>query len=125
MSQRPRLVVRWSDVDKLGHVNSVVFLTYLEEGRSTWLTHLLGSSFEADQYVVARIELDYRAEIRGGTNHVETEDTIVRVGSSSVTLDEKLHTDTGVTVANGRVGIVMWQPDSMSRARSASANLRS
>ena len=58
-----RLVrVRWSDSDVLGHVNHAVFLTYLEEGRDAFFLQVLGDP----NYVVVRIEIDLRAEVRPG-----------------------------------------------------------
>jgi acyl-CoA thioester hydrolase len=107
----PRFAVRWRDLDQLGHVNSVVFLTYLEEGRTSWLGALLGPQFETNQYVIARVELDYLAEIPSGTELVETQHEIAAVGRSSVTLDEKLSIVGGGVVAQGRVVLVMWEPD--------------
>lgn len=107
----PRFAVRWRDLDQLGHVNSVVFLTYLEEGRTTWLGALLGPQFETNQYVIARVELDYLAEIPSGTEFVETQHVITAVGRSSVTLDEKLSIVGGDVVAEGRVVLVMWEPE--------------
>src|SRR2546429_8842591 len=53
--------VRWRDVDALDHVNHAVFLTYLEEGRDAFYTQLLGRD---PSYVVVRLEVDLRAEVR-------------------------------------------------------------
>src|SRR5260370_38853995 len=53
--------VRWRDVDALGHVNHAVFLTYLEEGRDAFYLQTLGSE---PHYVVVRLEVDLRAEVR-------------------------------------------------------------
>jgi acyl-CoA thioester hydrolase len=107
----PRFAVRWRDLDLLGHVNSVVFLTYLEEGRSTWLGDVLGPPFQANQYVIARVELDYLAEIPSGTEFVETQHEIAALGRSSITLDEQLSIVGGDVVARGRAVLVMWEPD--------------
>ena len=59
--------VRWRDVDALDHVNNAVFLTYLEEGRDAFYAQILGSD---PIYVVVRIELDLRAEVRYADQHV-------------------------------------------------------
>src|SRR5260370_25394903 len=53
--------VRWRDVDALGHVNHAVFLTYLEEGRDAFYLQTLGSE---PHYVVVRLEVNLRAEVR-------------------------------------------------------------
>lgn len=106
----PRIAVRWRDLDHLGHVNSVVFLTYLDEGRTAWLSSVLGPTFLPEQYVVAHVELDYRAEIAAGTAMVETHHTIESIGRSSVSFHEELRIVGGETVAAGGVVIVMWEP---------------
>ena len=53
--------VRWRDTDAQGHVNHAVFLTYLEEGRDAFYTQAIGAE---PIYVVVRIEVDMRAEVR-------------------------------------------------------------
>jgi len=105
-----RLPVRWRDLDPLGHVNAAVFLTYLDEGRASWLTRVLGDGFDAAQYVVARIELDYRAEIPQGTLFIDTHHAVRSVGRSSITFDEHLTVPDGTVVAESRTVLVMWEP---------------
>ena len=56
-----QVAVRWRDTDALGHVNHAVFLTYFEEGRDEFFSRVLGSE---PIYVVARLEVDFRAEVR-------------------------------------------------------------
>ena len=55
--------IRWSDLDVYGHVNHVVFLTYLEEARDEWLGAALGDPSLVWSFVVARVEIDYRREL--------------------------------------------------------------
>ena len=105
-----RMAVRWRDLDHLGHVNFVVFLTYLDEGRTAWLSSVLGPTFEPDQYVVAHIEVDYRSEIPAGTEMVETVHLIEELGRSKITFREQLRIVDGPMVAEGKVVIVMWEP---------------
>jgi acyl-CoA thioester hydrolase len=50
-------------MDAYGHVNNVVYLTYLEEARVDMLFHLgaeLGARALSDGVLVARHEIDYR-----------------------------------------------------------------
>lgn len=57
---------RWSDMDAYGHVNNVVFLTYLEEARVDMLFVLgaeLGTRALADGVLVARHEIEYKAPL--------------------------------------------------------------
>jgi len=55
--------IRWRDLDVYGHVNHVVYLTYLEEARDEWLSHALPDPDNLWGYLVARIEIDYRREL--------------------------------------------------------------
>ena len=55
--------IRWRDLDVYGHVNHVVFLTYLEEARDEWLGRTLGDPAKVWDYVVARVAIDYRREV--------------------------------------------------------------
>jgi acyl-CoA thioester hydrolase len=97
--------VRWRDVDALGHVNHAVFLTYLEEGRDAFYARLLGGD---PIYVVVRIELDLRAEVRYSdrrvTVHIEPE----RLGTTSLTTRETITTPSGDVAAQARVVTVRW-----------------
>ena len=97
--------VRWRDVDALGHVNHAVFLTYLEEGRDAFYARLLGGD---PIYVVVRIELDLRAEVRYSdrrvTVHIEPE----RLGTTSLTTRETITIPSGDVAAQARVVTVRW-----------------
>lgn len=66
------LPVRPNDLDALGHVNNAVALEYLEAGRWDWLTQQGLVHGERVIAVVARIEIDYRAEIPRGQVEVRT-----------------------------------------------------
>jgi acyl-CoA thioester hydrolase len=69
---RLTLPVRPNDLDVLGHVNNAVALEYLEAGRWDWLDR---QGFERGDRliaVVARIEIDYLAEIPRGRVEVRT-----------------------------------------------------
>jgi acyl-CoA thioester hydrolase len=115
-----RIPVRWRDLDPLGHVNSAVFLTFFETGRDLWLREVLGESFGPEQYVVARIEVDFRAEVPLGTEYVQSIHEVEAVGRSSVTLNERLIDPNDLTVAENRVVLVLWDPDGR-RARPVTA----
>jgi len=55
--------VRWRDVDALGHVNNATIVTYLETARTElWRDRFGGGS--AIPFVVARVEVAYRRQIR-------------------------------------------------------------
>ena len=99
--------VRWRDTDALGHVNHVVFLTYLEEARDAFFTQILGSD---PHYVVARVELDLRAEVRHPDQRVQVRIQPERLGTTSLTTRETVHIPSGEVAAEARVVTVRWDP---------------
>jgi acyl-CoA thioester hydrolase len=97
--------VRWRDVDALGHVNHAVFLTYLEEGRDAFYARVLGGD---PIYVVVRIELDLRAEVRYSDRRVTVRIEPERLGTTSLTTRETILTASGDVAAEARVVSVRW-----------------
>jgi acyl-CoA thioester hydrolase len=99
--------VRWRDTDALGHVNHAVFLTYLEEGRDAFYTQALGSD---PHYVVARLEVDLRAEVRHPDQQVTVRIQAEQLGTTSLTTRETILTPSGEVAAEARVVTVRWDP---------------
>ena len=103
-----RLVpVRWRDTDAQGHVNHAVFLTYLEEARDAFFEHVIGTD---PSYVVARVEVDLRAEVRHPDRHVTVRIQAERLGTTSLTTRETILTSSGDMAAEARVITVRWDP---------------
>jgi acyl-CoA thioester hydrolase len=98
--------IRWRDLDVYGHVNHVVFLTYLEEARDEWLGLALGDPARVWSYVVARIEIDYRRELRLEDDIVLARCALERIGTSSVGTREVLVTRAGEVVAEAQAVLV-------------------
>jgi acyl-CoA thioester hydrolase len=98
--------IRWRDLDTFGHVNHVVFLTYLEEARDEWLGRALASPDDVWSYVVARVEIDYRRELRLEDDLVIARCRLERIGNSSVTTRESLSTRDGELAADARAVLV-------------------
>jgi len=103
------VATRWRDGDALGHVNHAVFLTYLEQGRDALYSDVLGLGPE---YVVARIEIDFTAEVRLDVKTLGIQITVERVGTSSLTTREQILLPTGEVVSTARVVSVKWNPAS-------------
>ena len=99
--------VRWRDTDAMRHVNHVVFLTYLEEGRDAFYAQVLGDP----HYVVVRLEIDLRAEVRHEDRRVTVRVEAERVGTTSLTTRETIIGPGGETVAQARAVTVRWNPD--------------
>ena len=91
-----RIEIRWRDLDGFGHVNNSTYLTYLEEARDQYLTDLLGETVH--RVVIRRIEIDFVSGLTQGDDLVDVEVRLTGIGTSSVTLDERI-----VSTADGRV----------------------
>jgi acyl-CoA thioester hydrolase len=98
-----QIPVRWRDVDALGHVNNAVYLTYLEELLAVVLGPILG-----DDYVTARVEMDFRNEIRLGEKEVVGSAAVERIGNSSLTVLATLTRTDGEIALEGRLVLVAW-----------------
>jgi acyl-CoA thioester hydrolase len=109
LQARVRIALRWRDMDMLGHLNQAVYHELLEEGRAALIAHLPGG--EAFPFVLARVELDYRREVRLADGHVVVVSRVAAVGRSSVTVDHELELDDGAVAATGRSVLVAWDGD--------------
>ena len=82
VAYRHRLSVRFRDCDAMGHVNNAVYSTYLEQAR----IGLLGG---LEQFILARVEIDVRAELRAGED-VEVRSRCSNVGTKSFELEHQI-----------------------------------
>ena len=87
--------IRWKDVDGFGHVNNAVYLTYLEECRDEWLERALGSGEATWDFVLARVAIDFRRELRLEHDVAVVRCRLERIGSASVTTREEIRTSDG------------------------------
>jgi len=81
-----RCPMRWSDMDAYGHVNNVVFLTYLEEARVDMLFVLgaeMGSKALSEGVLVARHEIDYKRPLVYHPRGVDIEMWVSQVKGAS------------------------------------------
>jgi YbgC/YbaW family acyl-CoA thioester hydrolase len=78
--------VRFSDLDTLEHVNNAVLVSFIEQARwQWWRGHLAGRPFKDEGFLIARVEVDYRAPIFMGDD-VRVELHCDRVGRTSFDL---------------------------------------
>jgi acyl-CoA thioester hydrolase len=104
---RVRIAIRRRDIDTLGHLNQAVYHELLEEGRMALVERLgvLGEDF-----VLARVELDYRNEIRLDDGTIDVVTRPARVGRSSVAFDHEILLPDGRVAAEGQSIVVAWDP---------------
>jgi acyl-CoA thioester hydrolase len=78
--------VRFNDLDALGHVNNNVFGVYFESARVGFMFRIGLRNPPVDPAVViARLEIDFRAELRYPAD-IEIGLSVLKIGNSSFTL---------------------------------------
>jgi acyl-CoA thioester hydrolase len=89
-------------------VYHATLLTLLDEARTQWISETLRSEVP-DSYVIARIELDYRRELRKEDEAVAIAFGIERIGNTSLTLTERVRSRAGdALIAESKTTIVLW-----------------
>ena len=106
MDGETTIAIRWRDLDALGHVNNAVYATYLEEARDRWLTGVLGLGETLWDYVLARLAIDFRRELKQDDGPVVVRTRLGRIGRSSVTLHEEIAARAGWVAAEAESVIV-------------------
>jgi acyl-CoA thioester hydrolase len=94
MRHRFRCAMRWSDMDAYGHVNNVVFLTYLEEARVDMLFALEadnGTKALSDGVLVAHHEIDYKRPLVYHPRGVEIELWVGAIKGASFEIRYEVH----------------------------------
>jgi acyl-CoA thioester hydrolase len=106
MVHEKRIEIRWRDVDAYGHVNNAVYATYLEECRDEWLELVLGRESALWDFVLARLAIDFRRELRQEHDTVIATCGLVRIGTASVTTKEEVRFESGELSAEGEAVLV-------------------
>lgn len=93
LDQFPHRVVqniRFADLDRQGHVNNAVFMTFFEAGRVDLLYNpAYDMRVPGRTYMIVRIAIDFRGEILW-PGDVEIGTAIARLGTSSFDLEQGL-----------------------------------
>ena len=93
-----RVDIRWRDMDAFRHVNNAVYLSYLEEARDEWFLQVLGNGLLLNDFLLARVAIDYRSPLTQDDGQVEVEIRCTRIGNSSVATVERM-----TSVRDGRL----------------------
>ncbi len=94
--------VRFGDTDALGHVNNAAYATYAELGRIALMRRV---SWDEGGPILARIAIDFRAQVRLGSRVVVTT-AVRRIGRSSIGLHQEVLADG--TCAASIESVVVW-----------------
>ena len=106
MAHEKRVEIRWSDVDAYMHVNNAVYATYFEECRDEWVERTLGAAGDSWDFVLARVAIDFRRELRLEDEEVTVSCALERIGNSSLTLREQIRTRDGDLAAEAEAVLV-------------------
>ena len=106
-----RIEIRWRDVDAYGHVNNSVYLTYLEEARDEWIERALEGVSSPWDFVLARVAVDFRRELRQEDDEVVASVRLDRLGNSSLRVREEIRTAAGELAAESESVIVARDRD--------------
>lgn len=100
--------VQFRDLDTLEHVNNAVLVSYLEQARwKWWHTYLGNRPFAEEGFLIARMEVDYRAPVLMGDD-VRVELWCEKVGRTSFDLAYRVRRGpAGPLLAEGRSVQVM------------------
>lgn len=82
--------IRFSDVDRFGHVNNNAYFAYYDLGKQEYMQTVLGADvFDAEVVpVVANINVDFFLPVRYG-DAVSVETAVTRLGRKSFTLEQQ------------------------------------
>jgi len=111
VTHEKRIEIRWRDVDAYLHVNNAVYATYLEECRDEWLSNALQGAGDVWDFVLARVAIDFRRELRLEDEWVVASCRLVRIGTSSLTLREELRAAEGWLAAESEAVLVARDRD--------------
>ena len=111
MGHEREVEIRWRDLDGLRHVNNAVYATYLEIGRDAFFEEVLPDAKPWD-YVLVRLALDFRRELRFEDRRVVVSCAVERVGRSSITLREEIRTLSGELAAECETVVVARDSES-------------
>jgi acyl-CoA thioester hydrolase len=106
MVHEKRIEIRWRDVDAYRHVNNAVYATYLEECRDEWLELALGREGALWNFVLARVAIDFRREVRQEDDTVRVRCRLERIGNSSVVTREEILKEDGELAAEAEAVLV-------------------
>ena len=94
--------VRFRDCDAMGHVNNAVYLTYLEIARfAYWKAADIGRLEGDISYIIARVEIDFRASAKTG-DVVDVALAVRAIGRSSFTMEYEIRDQEGRLLVTAR-----------------------
>lgn len=97
--------VRYRDIDNMGHVNNVVYATYLEQARGQYYRDVLDLVLTEVPTVIVHLELDFESSI-GPHDDVTVAMRVPRLGTSSIPMEYEVRADDRVAATGETVQVV-------------------
>lgn len=107
------LPIRYRDMDSLGHVNNVVYLTYIEQARLEYFSSLDLWHGKPDELglILAKSVVEYLSPLSMADEHVHVWTRVGRLGNKSFDMEHILmciRKDAPVEVARGTIVMVTF-----------------
>jgi acyl-CoA thioester hydrolase len=92
-------------------VNNAVYLNYLEEARDAWVQKVLGPVTDTWDFVLARVAIDFRAQLTQDDGEVLVRCSLDQIGRASVRTREQIRKADGTVSAEAESVIVPRDPE--------------
>lgn len=118
------IIIRWGDMDALGHVNNSIYLTYFEQARQSWAEQQPFQEYPELTTVLAQAHISYKKPIVYPQD-IRVEVHILEVGHTSAQIGHRIM-DTAtqqVCFCEGMVSVV-WVDRASGRPRAIPAPIR-
>ena len=108
-----QIPIRYRDMDTLGHVNNVVYLTYIEQARIEYFADLQLWDGDASELglILAKSTVSYRAPLTIHDKIVRIDTRISRLGNKSFDMEHQLtciRDEKIITIAEAQIVMVVF-----------------
>lgn len=92
MAHQTKIQIRFSDIDKIGHVNNAVFLQYMETARVQYFNDVFGKrhNWDKEGFVVVRNEINYLLPLYLN-DKIYCTTRCIKIGNKSLTLENVIY----------------------------------
>jgi acyl-CoA thioester hydrolase len=113
VSSTVRIPLRFADIDVNRHVNNVAYFALMETARITYMQQVRDEG-ELGRVVVVHADIDYLHEVTMHSKYVDIDMSVIKIGTSSITLLHDIRDETGLA-ARGHAVLVAVAKEGGSR----------
>lgn len=100
--------VRYRDLDPRGHVNHVVYVSYMEQAKGAFLREVVGVALDEVNSVVRSLDVEYERSIESG-QQVTVNLRVENVGETSLTIAYRLSADDRLVATAKTVSVLLGE----------------